>query len=66
MQPPEKKPEVVFTPTKMQSFDGWYVQAMVPGVPPIQLGGFKTEEEAAEWVRRKSKGWLEQHQGHYF
>jgi hypothetical protein len=35
-------------------------------VPPIQLGGFKTEEEAAEWVRRKSKGWLEEHRGHYF
>ena len=66
MQPPKDKREVVFTPTKMQSFDGWYVQAIIPGVPPIQLGGFKTEEEAAEWVRRKSRAWLEDHVGHYF
>jgi hypothetical protein len=50
----------------MQNYDGWYVQVLIPGVPPIALGGFKTEEEVAEWVRWKSKMWLDEHRGQYF
>jgi hypothetical protein len=50
----------------MQSYDGWYVQAMIPGVPPIQLSGFKTEEEAKDWVRWKSQTWIDEHRGQYF
>jgi hypothetical protein len=43
----------------MQSYDNWYVQVVIPGIPPIQLGGFKTQDEAKEWVRLKSQMWLD-------
>ena len=65
--PPEKhNPKIDFLPTKMQSYEGWYVQVVIPGIPPIQLGGFKTEDEAKEWVRWKSQMWLDEHRGQYF
>jgi hypothetical protein len=66
MAPPKKDPQIEFQPTKMQSYDGWYVQVIIPGVPPIQLGGFKTEEEAKDWVRWKSQMWIDDHRGQYF
>jgi hypothetical protein len=66
MQPSKNDPKVEFRPTKMQSYDGWYVQVVIPGIPPIQLGGFKTEDEAKEWVRWKSQMWLDEHRGQYF
>ncbi|MGA2793063.1 MAG: hypothetical protein ABSE69_05945 [Roseiarcus sp.] len=47
----------------MRSASGWYVQVILPKLPPLQLGGFKTEEEAKEWVLRKSKGWLKEYEG---
>jgi hypothetical protein len=55
MHPDDTK--IAFLPTKMQSYDGRYVQVVIPSLPPIQLGGFKTEDEAKEWVRRKSQTW---------
>jgi hypothetical protein len=66
MAPPKKDPQIEFQPTKMQSYDGWYVQVIIPGVPPIQLGGFKTEEEAKDWVRWQSQMWIDDHRGQYF
>jgi hypothetical protein len=36
----------------------WYVQVVLHDVPPLQLGGFKTEEEAQDWITRKSDAWL--------
>jgi hypothetical protein len=66
MPPPKNHDQKIeFRPTKMQSYDGWYVQLLIPGLPPLQLGGFKTEAEAAEWVRHKSKAWLEERRGQY-
>jgi hypothetical protein len=59
-------PKVDILPTKMQSHDGWYVQAVIPGLPPIQLGGFKTKDETKEWVRRKSQMWIDEHRRQYF
>jgi hypothetical protein len=52
MRPAKNDPIVEFWPTKMQSYDGSYVQVIIPGIPPIQLGGFKTEDEAKRWVGR--------------
>jgi hypothetical protein len=60
------KPKVEFRPIKMQRYDGWYVQVVISGMPPIQLGGFKTEEEAKGWVQWNSKMWLDEHRGQYF
>ena len=31
--------------------------------PPAQLGGFKTEDEAREWIKRKSIAWLKEFEG---
>ena len=46
----------------MKSGSGWYVHVVLPSMPPLQLGGFKTESEAIEWVTRKSKAWLKDYQ----
>jgi hypothetical protein len=35
MPPEEHNPKVDFLPTKMQSYGGWYVQVVIPGLPPI-------------------------------
>jgi hypothetical protein len=50
----------------MQSYDGWYFQVVIPRIPPIRLGGFKTEVEAQDWVRWKSQIWIDEHRGQYF
>ena len=47
-------------PTEMRSGRGWYVQFVYSDKPPLQLGGFKTEEEAKEWVSDKSAAWLKE------
>ena len=52
------KPKIEFRPTKMQSGVGWSIQVLKAGHPPYQLGGFKTEAEAVDWVQRKSATWL--------
>jgi hypothetical protein len=58
MSPTKAKPNIEFRPTEMRSGSGWYVQVVLPSVPPLQLGGFKTEDEAKEWVRQKALHWL--------
>jgi len=63
MPPIFSKSKVEFLPTEMKSHRGWCVQVIAPGYPPIQLGGFKTEEEAKEWILRKSEQWLDEHEG---
>ena len=42
---------------------GWYVRAILPNAPPLYLGGFKTEDEAIDWIARKSKAWLKEYDG---
>jgi hypothetical protein len=54
--------KVEFVPTAMSRGTGWYVKAILPNAPPLQLGGFKTEDEAIEWVTLKSKAWLKEYQ----
>jgi hypothetical protein len=55
------KPKIEFRPTEMKSGHGWYVQVVYSDRPPLQLGGFNTEEEAKEWVTKEAAGWLKDH-----
>jgi hypothetical protein len=53
----------VLPPAPMKIGSGWCVQVTLPsGINP-KLGGFKTEEEAREWIARKSAEWLKQYEG---
>jgi hypothetical protein len=57
------KPQVEFEPAPMKIGSGWCVQVTLPyGINP-KLGGFKTEEEAREWIARKSAEWLKGYEG---
>jgi hypothetical protein len=57
------KPKVDFEPARMKFGTGWCVRVMfAEGLCP-QLGGFKTEEEARDWINRKSAAWLKQYEG---
>ena len=48
------KPKVAFEAVPMKIGSGWCVQVTLPyGINP-KLGGFTTEEEAREWIARKS------------
>jgi hypothetical protein len=60
------KPKIEFRPTEMTLGRGWYVQVVYSDRPPLQLGGFKTEEEAKKWIATKSAAWLKEHaEGRY-
>jgi hypothetical protein len=54
----QPKAKIEFRPTEMKSSLYWYVQVVFHDVPPLQLGGFKSEEEAKDWVTHKSDAWL--------
>jgi hypothetical protein len=57
------KRKVEFEPVMMKIGSGWYVRITLPdGVGP-QLGGFKTEDEAREWIARESAAWLKEYEG---
>ena len=57
----QPKPKIEFRPTEMKSGRGWYVQVVYSDRPPLQLGGFNTEEEAKEWVAKEAAMWLKEH-----
>jgi len=46
----------------MKVGNGWYVLATLLRGRPIQLGGFKTEDEARKWIEAKSAVWLKDHE----
>jgi hypothetical protein len=52
-------PHGFFSLAEMKSSLFWYVQVVFHDAPPLQLGSFKTEEEANDWVTHKSDAWLE-------
>jgi hypothetical protein len=52
------RPAATFEPVEMKVGNGWYVLATLPRGTPIQLGGFQTEAEAREWIKRKAPAWL--------
>jgi|HubBroStandDraft_6_1064221.scaffolds.fasta_scaffold999186_1 hypothetical protein len=55
--------KVIFDPVEMKIGKGWYILATPPKGTPVQLGGFKTEDEAREWIKRKSIPWLKEFEG---
>jgi hypothetical protein len=57
------KPKIEFLPPELKDRSGWYVQVVYRVAPPFQLGGFKTEEEAKDWVRHSSAQWLAAQRG---
>jgi hypothetical protein len=60
---PSFQPKVIFEPVEMKIGKGWYVLATPPKGTPTQLGGFKTEDEAREWIKRKSIPRLKEFEG---
>jgi hypothetical protein len=57
------KPKVDFYPAPMKIGSGWCVRVTIPFGPSPDLGGFKTEEEAREWIVHKSRAWLKEYEG---
>jgi hypothetical protein len=55
------KPKTEFRPTAFKDRSGWYVQVVFHGAPPLQLGGFKTEDEAKDWIKHNSAHWFDSH-----
>jgi hypothetical protein len=51
-----------FEAVEMKDGRGWYVLATLPRGTPIQLGGFKKEDEARKWIETKSAAWLKDHE----
>jgi hypothetical protein len=51
-------PTTTFEPVEMKVGKGWYVLATPPRGSPIRLGGFNSEDEARDWIRRKASTWL--------
>jgi hypothetical protein len=37
---------------------GWYVRATLPNQAPEQIDGFKSEGEAARWIKNQSAAWI--------
>ncbi len=56
------KPKTLFEPVEMKSGVGWFVRVTPPRGNQLQLGGFKREEEAREWIARKSAAWLKDYE----
>ena len=52
------RPHALFDPIEMKIAPGWFVRVTLPGRVPARLGGFRTEAEAAEWIKRESSVWL--------
>jgi hypothetical protein len=52
------KAKVGFEVVEFQAGSGWYVRATLPHGKELQLGHFKTDIDAREWVKRRSSVWL--------
>ena len=44
----------------------WSVRLTLPNGEQPHLGGFKTEAEAIEWIKRESAAWLKGYEGGRF
>lgn len=53
-------PKVEFEPLQMGNRVGWYVRVTLPNGKQPNLGGFKTEAEAREWIARELAHWLKE------
>lgn len=45
-------------PRQLKDGSGWYVLVTWGYRPSEQVGGFSTEEEAAQWIKQSGAGWL--------
>jgi hypothetical protein len=54
--------KVEFEPARMEIGRGWCVRVKLPRGEGPQLGGFKTEDEARDWINRKSAAWLKEYE----
>jgi hypothetical protein len=59
-------PKVDFQPVEMTTGKGWFVRVMLPRGEPPRLGGFRTEDEAIEWIKNNSGTWLREHYGYLY
>jgi hypothetical protein len=48
----------LFDPIEMKVRPGWFVRVTLQGREPARLGGFRTQAEATEWIKRESSVWL--------
>jgi len=58
--------KVEFQAVRMDSGAGWFIRVLLPEGEQPRLGGFSTEAEAADWIKRKSAGWLKEHHGYRY
>ena len=58
--------KVEFQPVRMDIGEGWFIRVLLPKGERPRLGGFNTEAEATEWIRRESAAWLKEHSGYLY
>jgi hypothetical protein len=56
MTQPDKKPDM--QPRELKDGSGWYVYVNWGYLPAEQVGGFPSEDEARDWIKRSAAGWL--------
>jgi hypothetical protein len=57
------KPKVQFEPVPIRGASGRYVLIKLPNGQQPQLGNFRTETEAREWIEHESAAWLRKFEG---
>jgi hypothetical protein len=53
--------DATFEAVEMKDGSGWYVRLTRAAMLPQQIGDFKTEAEAREWIAAESAKWLERY-----
>jgi hypothetical protein len=53
--------DATFEAVELKDGSGWYVRLTRPAMLPQQIGDFKTEAEAREWIGAESAKWLERY-----
>ena len=53
--------DATFEAVQMKDGSGWYVRLTRPAMLPQQIGDFKTEAEARQWIADESAKWLERY-----
>lgn len=58
----EAAPKLRFDACQIKMGLEWYVRVTLLHGETRHLGGFKSEAEANEWIKRESAGWLKGHE----
>ncbi|MFZ1962133.1 MAG: hypothetical protein WAU78_01455 [Roseiarcus sp.] len=56
------RPKMEFEPVELTVGQGWCVRITLPQGKQPQLGNFRTEVEAHEWIKRRSLAWLKKYE----